>query len=516
MAGVRTTNTTDFSSLAAGVFITEIPPPAVVVGAQQTRSLIVGECVKGPVDKAVEIRSPTQLSNIFGARDIVTGGPFAGHVWRALLNKLSGVLTIVRAAAADAVAATVNLLDTATPVVRVDAANVGSWGNGVSATVSDATDGVADHFDMTVSWRANETGAGGQTQRFTNLDVSATGNNNLAVRVPTGDSVLVVVSKLADGRPDNGTFPLLTGSDGTITDTDFTATGRALDVASTAQGIGQRHVAGRSNTVIKTAVATKAGLATTGFWLVGPDDESVAMTAAIADVGTLSRSDRLEYCFGHTLTLDPDTGNLVVQEPMDVKSNNLSRLPVHLGTGISDVGAFNVGIASFADVAQTSLADTDYDVAFVAGITALERDADNGFVWRDQVTTFLQDGTDRFVEPRRRQVDFLLQNVGRLAKQDVNEPNSALARQRRAGAASAFLRSLMKSQIIVDRAEDGKSDGFSYDTESGNDPAQKALGIQKDLMRVRRIPEARIIHLVSEIGTTVTILVGADGSATEA
>lgn len=515
MAQVRFTTSTDFSQFSAGVFITEVAPPTVVTGAQIVTPLIIGECVKGPVDKAVRVTTLQRFLNIFGQREIVSGGTFAGDVYKALLNKTTGPFFVVRAAAAAAVAATVNLDDTATPVVQVDANSVGTWGNGVSVTVADATDGDANHFDLVATWRANETQKGGQTQRFTNLDVSATGNDNLLARVEEDDSNLIVLTKLADGRPDNGTFALTTGADGSIADTDFTAAGRAIDVAVNAVGVGHAHVAGRSNSVIKAVMATKAGLDNSKLFLVGPDDETISLATAITEVGALARSDRLIYCFGHIKTLDPDTATKVINEPMDIMSNDLGLLPVELGPGIVEVGRFNVGIAEFAGTAQTSLQDADYDAAFVAGISALENDVDAGFIWRDQVTTFLQDGTDRFVLPRRRQVDFILQNLGRLAKNDVNQSNTPFRRRLRAAAASSFLRSLMNSETIVDFAEDAQSDGFIYDTESGNDPSQKALGIQKDLVRVRRIPESRIINLVSQIGTTVQIQVGADGSVTE-
>jgi hypothetical protein len=517
MAEPRFSNSTDFSQLAAGVFITDVSPPAVVQGVSAINSVIVGECVKGPVDRAVQIRSVQQLRSIYGGRDIVTGGAYAGHVFRDLLNKTTpSGFWVVRAAADAAAAATLNLLDGATPVVQVDASSVGAWGNGAKVQVTAATDGDPNHFDLIATWRPNEAASGGSTQRFTNLDVSATGNNNLPTRVGTGDEVLITVTKLADGVPDVlVATPLTGGTDDTIADTDFTATGRALDVAAGIKRVGQRHVAGRANAVIKGAVATKAGAASEGFWLLGPDDETVTITAALAEVATLARNTRLLYCWGHTKTLDNETGNLIVQEPMAVKSNNLARQPVHLGTGTIEVGGYNGGIADWASAAQSSVADGDYDAMFAAGITALERDADNGWIWRDQVTTFLQDGTDKFMEPRQRQVDFLLQNMAARAKNDINKPNTQLARGLRRTANESFLRGLMGQQLIVAPAEDGISDGFVYDTESFNDPAQKALGVQKDVVRVRRIPEARIINLVGQIGTTVEIIVNNNG-ATEA
>lgn len=509
MPTIRYTTTTDFSELAAGVFIAEQTPPAVATGASIRTPGIVGECVRGPVDDPIAVTSTQQLLNIFGGRDTVSNGAFTGDVYKALLNKTNGRVVVVRAAAAAATAATATFNDTATPVLQVDASSVGTWGNGVTIDIVAASDGDANKFDLIARWRANESGAGGQVQRFTNLDIS-TGINNLAARVGDSNTNLVTLTKLADGRPDDvsGTA-LTTGSNGTIADTDFTGTGRALDKIATATGVGHVHVAGRSTTAIKTAMASKASASNDRLYLIGPDDETVTLADAITELGTLSRSDRLVYCFNHPLTLDPDTSSAIVTEPMDWMSNALARLDVEFSPAIRDVAEFYGGIIrlSFQD-----LTDGDYDSAFAAGISALERDVDSGFLWRDGVTTFLPDGTDRNVIPRRRSVDFLLQNIARLAKNDVNKPNTSNSRSRRAAAYRGFLGALQREERIVDRASDGESDGFIVDLESGNDPAQRALGIQKDIIRVRRIPEQRIINIISEIGTTVTINVTNNGA----
>ncbi len=516
MAAIRYMSTVDPTQTASGVIITEVTPPAVVLATQQTRALVAGETVRGPIDKAIDINSPNRLTAVFGGRDTVTGGPITNHVWQSLIGATNGQMTIVRAAADDAVAATITFNDTATPVLTVTASSVGAWGNGITATISDATDGDADHFNLTVKWRINESAQGGGTQVFTNLDISATGNDNLAKRVSTDDAIYVTVAKLVDGRPDNAAdSALTTGSDGTIDDADFTGSGRALDAAAAAPGVGHVHVASRSNSAMKTAIAAKAGASTDRYWLVGPDDETVTLTAAIAEAGALARSDALAYCYGHVKKLDPETANLIVVEPMDLMSNELARLPVHLGPGTVESAAFHSGVAEFASILQGGLADADYDAAFVAGIAALERDAQFGFMFRDGVNTFLQDGTDRYSIARRRQVWFLGQNLGQRAKNDINKPNTSDIRLFRTAAANAFLSDLMRNQIIVDRAEDGQADGFTYDTESGATEADRVAGLQKDICRVRRIPEARIINLFMEVGTTVTLQVGTDGSVSE-
>jgi len=502
MPGIRYTTSLDG---AAGVRVDEVTPPAVVVGVQQQTPLIVGECVKGPVDEPVLITGVQQFLNVFGGRDTVSGGTFTGLIWRALLNKTMTAFYAVRAAAAAAAAATVELLDGATPVLQVDASSVGAWGNGITVDVVAATDGDANKVDVIARWRkGQEATAGGREERFRNISITA-GNDNTAAALAAvssdGNLLLITLTKLADGVPDPiAAAALTTGSDGSIADTDFTATGRALEVAATVKDAVYRHVSGRSNTAVKAKIVTLAGTANSGDWLIGPDNSAVTAADWITEVNALARSDRFIATFNHPRTLDGATAEIIEAEPMDWMSNILSQTPINISPASVDSVRYTRGIASLV---QGNLSDEDYDSLGNASITAMEFDPDYGFKFVEGCNALLEDGTARRRITRRQLTDFILANLAKRAKADTEKPNDQLLRDERAAAYESFLRGLQNERFGVE-AQAGGTDGFRVDLESLNTPEQRALGIQKDLVRVKLIPDTRILQLVGEVGSTVT------------
>lgn len=501
MPGVRYTTSLEG---AAGVRVNEVTPPAVVVGAQQRTPIIVGECVKGPVDEAVLITSVQQFLNVFGGRDAVSGGAFAGAIWRSMLNKTMTAFYAVRAAAAAAVAATADFNETATPVLRVTASSVGAWGNGITVDIATATDGTSTKRDVVVRWRKGEEGsAGGREERFRNLDVT-TGNDNTSqvlARVSSdGNELLVTLEKLADGTPDLVTATALTtGADGTIADTDFTGSGRALEAADAVSDAVYRHVGGRSTAAVKTKILALAGAQNAGFWIVGPDDSAVTRADWITEVDAYPRTDRVIFTFSHSLTLDGATAELVEAEPMDWMSNILSQTPINISPATVDAVSLTTGIASLVQ----TLSVADYDAFADASICAMEFDPDYGFKFVDGFNGLLEDGTARRAITRRQGVDFLIANLAKRAKADVGKPNTRTRRNERAAAYEGFLRANQREEFVVAEGPDG-ADGFIVDMESLNTQASRALGVQKDLVRVQSIPDGRIIQLVAEIGPTVT------------
>lgn len=474
---VFTTNDSEITRLE-GVYIKERKPPASISGANFSAVAVAGECVRGPVDKVITCTSPTRFEEIFGRRDYGSGGPVIGKVWLSLLNKQFGKIYVVRVAAAGAVRATRTFSDaTPTSIVRVDAANPGAWGNSLQAAVTNATDGNVNHFNLEVSYL-------GRKIVYKNFDCSGT-NNNLLTVIGNDDANLVTVTKLAGGRPVNAAAAsLTTGSDGTIANSDYTATGRGLNLLKPLKDVGARWVAGRSNSVIKSAIFTAAATTYNGAWLVGPDDETVSDIASATEVATYTRSDRVIYCFNHPYTLDVETATEVVTEPMPWMACILSQTDVDIHPGDEDNKPLLVGIKRLPFEALDREA---YIALREAGISALEKD--DGFVFVSGRTTDLTPGKEEIT--RRRMTDYVELGAGPYLKHIVKKAKTEARKKVAIGALIAFLQRHKTAERVV-------RDYSIREVDAGR-------GVFKLFTQVDLIDHALSVVLETEIGVGVQI-----------
>ena len=164
---------------------------------------------------------------------------------------------------------------------------------------------------------------------------------------------------------------------------------------------------------------------------------------------------------------------------------------VHPGVEDDDVIALASGTLELA----ISMSEADYKSARENRISALERVA-GGYVFRSGVTTL--PGTKGEITARR-QKDFLILSAADRVAKDVKRPNSQENRDVRASAIGSFLEDLALAGEYIG-STDGEAD-FSYDTESLNNDADRANGIQRDRMSVRLIPHNLWLILVTTIDT---------------
>jgi hypothetical protein len=502
-----TSNDADLTQLE-GLYIQERNPPALVSGVSLNIVGIVGECVRGPVNEAILITSAGRFREVFGGRDHTadgTGGTRVGQVHLTLANKPFGAVYVVRAAAAAAVAASFTLESAAggggTAIARVDASSVGTWGNNVGVKVSAATNGDANYWNLTVRYL-------GSTYLFENL-LTTTGNDNTATVVGTDDGTLITITKLASGRPVNnaastdgadadgyvllgqtvGSYTSVAGTDGTIADSDFTGTGKGLEIHAAQSGVAVVMVAERMSTTIKDKCETLAATAVDRMFLIGADAETTSVSAAATDAA-LQRSDRLIYCYNHPYTRDPDTATEVLTRPESWMASILSQTDVDIHPGEEDTKRFTAGITRLY---QNALQRADYTALKAAGIAALEYD--EGFAFVSGVTTSLTSGKTEIT--RRRMTDYIQLSLARELRYSVKKKNTVSRRKANAAMIQAFLNDLMKSERIVE--------DFAVDTEQLNTPSQRAQGVEKILLRVKLLGHILHLALVTEIGTSVSI-----------
>lgn len=473
-----TSNPSEYDDLE-GLIISEQPPPGFIQGADRNVVAIAGGTLRGPVDTPVVVTDQKSFESIFGNRSRYGSTTLANEVWLALCNKKFGPRVVVcRAAAAAAAAATHSFVATATPIVSVTASSVGAWGGDITCDIVNATDGNSNHFNLVVHYRGDQT-------TYANIDVSATGNNNIALVVPNTYDVLVTVAKLADGRPDNVTGTALTGgSDGSIADSDYTGSNRAMDKINNYPGVSLCLIAQRSTTAIKAQILSIAAVTPDRSWAMWNGSHTADDAATDTDAA-LYRSDRIIYCWNSPTILDPEVAQLTEVPPHTFMASIFSQ------TDVDQHVASKRTMAMLASISSLHFAPTRGQLIGLkdAGVCALEQ-LPTGFKFRSGVTTSLTPG--KLEIARRRQADFLqLSAADRLQDyvQEVDTDDTAKAIIAELDAFSASYRD--QNRIVADYAILGT--------------ATNAQGVKVVKWRVKLIGHILYLVLETEIGTGVTI-----------
>lgn len=480
-----TTNQSEFGRVE-GVYIFEKDPPAFIQGVFLGSVGIAGLTLRGPVDTPVEITSAARFEEVFGHRSLFGQSTSVNKVREFMMNKPFGKRVIVRVAAAAAATSEKDFVATATPIVNIAASSPGAWGTDLTVDIENATDGNANHWNLKVNYR-------GDTVTYENLDTTA-GNDNLLDTIGADLANLVVVTKLADGRPDNAAASALddtTGSDGTIADSDYTATDRGLNQIKGYRGVGLVAIADRSTAAIKSAMKTAAEASSDRLFLIWNGSHSETQANVITDAA-LYRSDRIVYCENSTKTFDFDVAAEVEVPPHSWMASILTQTDVDVNPGEEASKQFTAGITSIRYANRTR---EDYISLKEAGIASLERDEDGGFLFVSGIVNDLTPGKTQIT--RRRSADFLQLSAAARLKFFVKKKNTAANRAQLAAEVVAFLSSLKDQSRIVE--------DFQVEQAAVNTEAQRAQGKERILMRVKLIGHILSLILETEIGETVVL-----------
>jgi len=511
---------------APAVYVREIAVAPQVRGILRNTVGVVGQCVRGPVGRAVLCSSYARFLAVFGGRDYGAGGTLIGHVWRFFQGNRLGRVLVVRAAAAAAATASFTWESAAggagVTTIRVDASSPGLWGNDVQFKVSAASDGVAGHFNLTIRYL-------GKDYVLQNCDTSGT-NDNLALKVVEAfgdtDAALVTLTKLSSTRPVNtaagvdgadsaafvnlgetvAAFTSVAGTEGTIADADYTGTGKGMEIINTAKGVGICLVAGRSNTAIKTKAYALAQVAAERGWLVTADSETTSGTAALAEAATMRHS-RLWYIFGAWYATDPDTREEVVREPHELMAGLLSQTEPKVHPSVSDNAPHFAAVRRLYAEITPDQADA-FDSKVDGGVTYLASDVDDFgntvYGFGNAITTSLTT-SDRQINGRRSR-DYVIRALANRCKGDLYRGNTAARREARRGACSAWLTERARAEEYVASNEDGVPQ-FTYVNDSTvNEQAAVDGGEQREFVRIKMIPDALYLQLRVEAATDVKFI----------
>ncbi len=495
MSGLSATYSNDQSEWTSfpGLYISSenVPPP--IAGIQRNKVGVCGECVRGPVNTIVECPDVNYFSAVFGGRDATADGSatsIVGMVWKALLNKKWGTIKVIRVAAAAAVKATKSLANvTPTDIVRVDAANVGVWGNSATVAVVAATNGDSNYFNLVISYL-------GTTYTLQNLNTQ-TGNDNTATVVaamwPDSNTRLFTVTKLASGRPLNAAAAsLASGSDGSIANSDFTATDGPMEQLSADSSLQFVWVAERSNSTIKDKWETLSASTYGKRYGITSDASTTSAADARTDAANY-RSRWLVYCRNWPLTMDPYTAADITVDPISAVglAFNQTNPNQHLRHK-----ATSVPLLKYAtDLTTRVISRPDLKLDDAAGIITLTYDDDSNVRFSNWITTSLTASEVNLAEQRMK---YKIEQDLAVRIDDYVAALGTLTKQREVlGLVDGYLQADMDSEQNV---KEFSPSGF-IETDD-----QAALGIGILAVRARLLNHWLHFVLKTSIGTGVEII----------
>ena len=479
-----TTNPADFGKLE-GLYVSERKPPGFIRGADLFTVGLAGKCVRGPLTPQV-ITTSGQFEQMYGTRNTGSDSALVGEVWAALLNKPFGTIVVRRVAASDATVATHTFSDAVpTAILAVDASSVGSWGKDITATVEDATDGDALHFNVRISYLGRE-------WLYQNLNFQGGLDNSLAL-VGTDPTRPVTLRKLASGRPVNGSSALTTGgSDGALVAADYNA---GLDDLAVYPGVSYVTIPEATPTPatvhahIVTLAPTVADRAFLTWSMVHGQSQAAEVTSKTTAITT--PSDRIWWCYNSTFTIDPVTNSEIEQGPHISMASILSQIDVDIHPGSYQTQALLAGVTR---VANTNLSRGDLIALKAAGISTLERLSD-GFQFHSAVTTTTEAGLTEIT--RRRMADWLQLSASARLRTYAKGKNTPEIRAQMGGELTAFSSQLKrKGRVVQD---------FEVDQTSVNTDELRAQGEEHLLWRVKLISHMLAIVFETDISTGTVI-----------
>lgn len=204
-----------------GVYALERRPPLTIRAQNDTVVAMVEQFPWGPDQVPTQVVDMKTFIDTFAPAGMSHTGP--GYL--SVLGKSFSTLKVLRVTGSGAAkaAATVNKTGP-TAMLTLTLKYNGAAGNSVTATTSAATDGDANHFNLTVTMTS---ASGTTTDLIQNLNYSGIGADS----TPDLTSTLLIgaITKVATGVPILGPWTFSGGSDGTITSTNYVGTQGAAD-----------------------------------------------------------------------------------------------------------------------------------------------------------------------------------------------------------------------------------------------------------------------------------------------
>lgn len=475
----RTNDPTQFDDID-GIIIDEQSPPPSISGVAANVAIMVCQLQRGPYELSLPIGSIGEFHEVYGKSS------FSGN--KQLKNKKFGQLKIIRVEATGAAKATKAFQSTLVDRITFTAKYKGAYGNNIKVTIAA---GSSSGKKYTV--QDTNPGAVLPIEVYDNIVITAIDSETFAA----SKLVDVTVNSTA-AEPDNAAaVSLLTGSDGTVADTDYEAAIEKAGVEKAGNVLFLDSYNSARNGYLETHCLTYTDKMAI---LCGPEVQDKA--AAITDVANYRDADgRLIYAWPYVQTRVD--GVLEWTPPASWIASVFTQVSPHVALSYTANTRYLGGITDL----KYKESRNGYISLDAAGICAMELDLDIGFLIKNAVTTQIVNSSKRTIL-RRRMADYLQDSIAYFLKNYQNDVNSVEKRTEVKGAILDFDTRLVRDGILPG-AEDVKDGApLLVDTESLNTDSVIASGMFKILYKRRIFSSMRYIVLTAEIGESVLVTEG--------
>lgn len=501
--------TSKASAARHGVYGIEQQPPTIVVPAGFGVAAIVEQFPWGPSQTLTEPTSPGDLLMTIAPPGMTRTG--AGYL--SVIRKGFPLLKFVRVLGSTAAVASANIPRTAGGgggnLVRVDLKYPGTEGNAVVVTASAATDGDANHFNIT----ATVTSASGTTtETIQNFNVSGVGADSTLdtatlARLRLIGGVTKIATGPASGVPTMGSVTCTGGTNGTIAATDYVGTA----------GTGDRGIAKLEGDLTIDAVftadpgntdraAVNAGIRAHVDLMtdrVGYINGNSGMTATQAQTDVANyRSQRVVYSDSWAYVYDDVTSAKRLVPPAPFAASVASQLSP--STSIAwkgePTGAMLGGIVELeADRGNSAATNT------AQGICTLIRKPNGGFAFEAGVVTLAPSAPAKKNLTRTRMGHYIVRSLKNSVQESVDAPNVPVTQQDIVDASADFIENLVlnasKDPINLPHLMDGAVTSIA----AANSATDLANGEFSVPIEAQTSPGMEKIFFVLNYGESVTV-----------
>lgn len=478
---------------------------AAAKGVGTARAVMIAQFPWGPVNTLTQFQSASNFRSLFAP----DGFDRTGSGYNNAVQLPHADLWLVRVTGASPLKATINLQKTGPAnCVQVDAKWPGAAGNGITAVVAPATNGIANSFKLTIT-KTNASTGRSTVEVYDNVDsTQAAGSywTNL-----TAASVLVgPLTKSASGRPADGTYTLASGSDGAaIAASDYVGTPGAGD-----KGIAVCEKDPNVSFVFCDDVGSgllatvNAGIAAHVAYM--NDRRMGLLTGNPAETDSTAKTNAafnqaagLVYCWPHGQMIDEDatsSSSPMITVPLTGAFAALcSILQPHVSPAIKD-SDYTEQLAAIKAL-DMSTTDALLDVLEQNGVLGFQQNSNGTFSPYGSTCT---DQSTYVYEFRMKR--FIMFSLGVAMEPYRGSPNVDSVQEDQRTIVSKFLKELVENAKKDPLFRPGIVSGGLLAEEAANTTASIAAGDYTVPYQVQLISEMKRIILQGEIGRTVNVL----------
>jgi hypothetical protein len=470
------------------VYAMQVPVPALVVPAGTGVVGLVGQFPWGPDGTEIIPTDAADRANILAP----AGMDRTGSGWLAIAKKAWPDLRITRVLGSAAAAAEVDLPESgAEPndIINVTLKYKGAAGNDVEWSVEAASDGDSNHFNL----RVFVTGASGTTEDLIeNLNYSGTGDDS----TPDLSRCYLIgsITKLAAGRPENGTGSFAGGADGTINAARYTGTA----------GSGDYGIAVFESDPEVEIIFTDDP---------GNTDRATVNAALVAHAAAMG--DRIAVCKGNAglSAADARAAANSLSSEWAAYADGWVYMRDEVDGTEHRVGSDSLLASVMAQIPPSERLETPRGNATglqtKAGICTLIKELNGGYTWEAGVTTVAPADPAKALITRTRLGIYIARSLTRSLRTYVDGPSTPLRRQEVVNVVQRFMDTMVA-------ARDTNPIGLPYviayeigDIEAVNPANDIANGDFTVPIRVTTDAGMQRIFLAMEFGPTVTVRLAA-------